>query len=48
LPSGDLDFGIAVDQLRAVDKSRLIRRIATITGVDARRISDTLVEFFAW
>ncbi len=37
---------VAVDQLRAVDKSRLIRRIATIAGQDARRISRALVEFF--
>ena len=37
---------VAIDQLRAVDKSRLLRRIATIGGADAKRIAKALVEFF--
>ena len=39
---------VAIDQLRAVDKSRLVRRIATIGSDDAHRIKDALVEFFDW
>lgn len=37
----------ATDQLRAVDKSRLIRKVGTIQAADRARISAALVEFFA-
>ena len=42
------DGEVAIDQLRAVDKRRLGRRIGTIGHEDARRISDALSEFFAY
>jgi mRNA interferase MazF len=37
----------AVDQIRTVDKSRLIRRIGTLRPPVALRILDTLQEMFA-
>jgi mRNA interferase MazF len=36
----------AIDQLRAVDKTRLVRRIGAISGEDTFRIREALVEFF--
>ncbi|MEJ1967240.1 MAG: type II toxin-antitoxin system PemK/MazF family toxin [Rhizomicrobium sp.] len=42
------DGEVGIDQLRAVDKSRLLRRIGTVKGDDARRISDALVDFFSF
>jgi mRNA interferase MazF len=42
------DGEVAIDQLRAVDKSRLRRRVATLGAEDARRVADALVEFFDW
>lgn len=37
---------VALDQLRAVDKRRLSHRIGDLTAVEARAISDRLVEMF--
>jgi mRNA interferase MazF len=42
------DAEIGIDQLRAVDKSRLRRRLATLDVEDSRRIANALVEFFRW
>jgi mRNA interferase MazF len=36
----------ATDQLRAVDKSRLVRKLGTVAAADRARISNALVEFF--
>ncbi len=38
---------MATDQLRAVDKSRLIRRVGAIQAADQARITAALVEFFS-
>lgn len=37
---------VALDQLRAVDRQRLIRRLAAITSRTAREVSGGLVEMF--
>ena len=37
---------IALDQLRAIDKQRLVRRLGVIPGAIAGLASDTLVEMF--
>ena len=38
---------IAIDQMRAVDKRRLIRRLGAITADTQKRLTATLLEFFA-
>jgi mRNA interferase MazF len=38
---------IALDQLRAVDKSRLVRRLGKLDGATAIEVVDTLGELFA-
>ncbi len=38
---------VATDQLRAVDKSRLIRKVGVIQVADRARIVGALMEFFA-
>jgi mRNA interferase MazF len=38
---------IALDQLRAVDRARLVRRIGTIGGPEADAVADVLVTMFA-
>ena len=40
------DGEIALDQVRAVDKTRLVRRVATLDKATASLISQTLVEIF--
>ena len=42
------DGEVAIDQLRVVDKTRLLRRVGSVSPDDARRISTALVEFFDW
>lgn len=37
----------ALDQIRAIDKSRLVRRLGTLKKAEARDISARLVEMFA-
>ena len=37
---------VALDQLRAVDRRRLVRRLGAISARAARRISAVLVEMF--
>lgn len=37
----------ALDQLRAVDKARLARRLAMLTDTEGKAIADRLVEMFA-
>jgi mRNA interferase MazF len=37
---------MATDQLRAVDKTRLIRKVGAIQAADQARITAALVEFF--
>lgn len=37
----------ATDQLRAIDKSRLIRKVGAVDAADRARITAVLVEFFA-
>jgi mRNA interferase MazF len=37
---------VALDQLRAVDRGRLVRRLGSITAKTAREISAVLVEMF--
>ncbi len=38
---------IALDQIRAVDRARLVKRLGKISGETARRVSFTLQEMFA-
>lgn len=38
---------IAVDQLRALDHTRLARRLGTISAETQRRLTSTLLEFFS-
>jgi len=37
----------AVDQVRAVDKRRLVKRIGTLPAKTAARLTDALIEMFA-
>jgi len=37
---------VALDQVRAVDRQRLVRRLGKVNGTVARQCSDTLVEMF--
>ncbi len=37
---------VALDQLRAVDKERLVRRLGSVTAKTAQSVSSTLVEMF--
>jgi mRNA interferase MazF len=39
---------IALDQIRAVDKSRLIRRLGSIDNSTAQSVSNALVEMFSY
>jgi mRNA interferase MazF len=39
---------IALDQLRAVDRARLVKKLGTISEETAREVSDVLQEMFAW
>jgi mRNA interferase MazF len=41
------DGQIALDQLRTIDKTRLIKRLGRIEATAARRILDVLAEMFA-
>jgi mRNA interferase MazF len=38
---------VALDQLRAVDRQRLVRRLGTVSAKTAQDVSATLVEMFA-
>lgn len=42
----DKDGEIAIDQLRAVDKRRLVKRLGTISAGTQKRLTATLLEFF--
>lgn len=37
---------VALDQLRAVDQRRLVRKLGTVSAKTAQSVSDTLVEMF--
>ncbi|WP_292663107.1 type II toxin-antitoxin system PemK/MazF family toxin [Nitratifractor sp.] len=39
---------ILLDQIRAVDKSRLVKRLGNVPEEKAREISETLVEMFSF
>jgi len=39
---------ILLDQIRAVDKSRLVKKIGTIEEETAKTVSSALVEMFKW
>jgi len=39
---------VLLDQIRAVDKSRLIKKIGVVDPVVAKEIADTLVEMFRY
>jgi mRNA interferase MazF len=41
------DGEIALDQLRAVDRERLLRRLGALGPADATRVADVLVRMFA-
>lgn len=41
------DGQVALDQIRTVDKSRLVRRLGAVSPETARRIARVLVEMFA-
>jgi mRNA interferase MazF len=38
---------VALDQLRAVDRQRLVRKLGTVSSRIARSVSATLIEMFA-
>jgi mRNA interferase MazF len=38
---------IAIDQVRAIDKSRIVRRLGTLSPATRSRLLETLQEFFA-
>jgi mRNA interferase MazF len=38
---------VALDQIRAVDRERLIRKLGTISAKPAQQSSDVLLEIFA-
>jgi len=49
-PSTDFqgtDGQAALDQMRAVDKSRLRRRLGKLSAADCRRLNEALMAFFA-
>ena len=39
---------IVLDQIRTVDRARLLRRQGALSSATARRVSKALVEMFAW
>lgn len=39
---------IALDQIRTVDRARLLRRLGALPTATARRVADVLVELFRW
>jgi mRNA interferase MazF len=42
------DGEVALDQIRTIDRTRLVRRLGKAPDETARGVSDTLVEMFAW
>jgi mRNA interferase MazF len=42
------DGEIALDQIRTVDRTRLVRRVGEIDEALARKVADRLVEMFAY
>jgi len=38
---------VALDQLRAVDRQRLVRKVGTVSGSTAQSVSVTLLEMFS-
>lgn len=44
----DKDGLILLDQIRAVDKQRLVKKLGSLDKRAARKLSDTLVEMFAY
>ena len=44
---GGTDGQVAVDQMRAVDKTRLIRRLGTLNVTESAILISTIQEFFA-
>ncbi|MBK8457355.1 MAG: type II toxin-antitoxin system PemK/MazF family toxin [Phyllobacteriaceae bacterium] len=43
----DKDGEVALDQIRTIDRARLIRRLGRATEPTAQAVADTLVEMFA-
>ena len=39
---------VVLDQIRTVDRTRLLRRLGFLPSADARRVCEVLVELFAW
>ena len=39
---------IVLDQIRTVDRARLLRRLGALPSATARRVCGVLVEMFAW
>ena len=42
------DGQIVLDQIRTVDRTRLLRRLGALPGATGRRVCGVLVEMFAW
>ena len=42
------DGQIVLDQIRTVDRTRLLRRLGTVPSATARRVCGVLVEMFTW
>lgn len=45
---GDKPCSIALDQIRTVDKSRLIKKLGMISGNECQSVADILVEMFSF
>ncbi|MEX0644362.1 MAG: type II toxin-antitoxin system PemK/MazF family toxin, partial [Parvularculaceae bacterium] len=41
------DGEVALDQMRALDKSRLVKRLGVVSDATASRITETLIEYFS-
>ena len=39
---------VALDQMRCVDKMRLVKKLGQLTKAEARQVADILVEMFVW
>jgi mRNA interferase MazF len=42
------DGQVALDQIRAVDRSRLVRRLGALASATSRRVAEVLVEMFRY
>jgi mRNA interferase MazF len=43
-----IDGQVALDQVRAIDKARIVKRLGSIRGKDRTVVVERLLELFAW